>query len=128
VRDDRCTEQRYRQAQKLYASRPLGKPPGKAPADLQAKLPNPFGGKLASKFSGKLPGPLSGQFSWKLTRQLHWLEAKLAPTLSWLFYDESPPESAEASIHRHIIACSVLIGVLAFGLGGWALTAEISGR
>jgi HlyD family secretion protein len=124
VRDDRCTEQRYRQAQKLYASRPLGKPPGKAPADLQAKLPNPFGGKLASKFSGKLPGPLSGQFSWKLTRQLHWLEAKLAPTLSWLFYDESPPESAEASIHRHIIAGSVL---LAFGLGGWALTAEISG-
>jgi len=108
-------------------SRPLGQTPSKAPADPKAKLPNPFGGKLASKFSGKLPGRLSGQFSWKLPRQLHWLEAKLGPTLSWLFYDESPPESAEASIRRHIIAGSVLIGVLAFGLGGWASTAEISG-
>ncbi|MGA7430025.1 MAG: HlyD family type I secretion periplasmic adaptor subunit [Xanthobacteraceae bacterium] len=104
-------------------NRPLGQTPGKAPADPKAKLPNPFAGKLA----GKLPGPLSGQLSWKLPRQLHWLEAKLAPTLSWLFYDESPPESAEASIRRHIIAGSVLIGVLAFGLGGWASTAEISG-
>ena len=35
--------------------------------------------------------------------------------------------SADASIRRHIIAGSVLVGVLAFGLGGWASTAEISG-
>ena len=107
----------------MRPNRPLGQTPGKAPADPKAKLPNPFAGKLA----GKLPGTLSGQLSWKLPRQLHWLEAKLAPTLSWLFYDKSPPESAEASIRRHIIAGSVLVGVLAFGLGGWASTAEISG-
>jgi HlyD family secretion protein len=35
--------------------------------------------------------------------------------------------SARASIRRHIIAGSALVGVLAFGLGGWASTAEISG-
>jgi len=35
--------------------------------------------------------------------------------------------SADASIQRHIIAGGVLVGVLAFGLGGWASTAEISG-
>ena len=35
--------------------------------------------------------------------------------------------SAERSIRRHIIFGSVLVAVLAFGLGGWASTAEISG-
>ena len=39
----------------------------------------------------------------------------------------SAGNSADASIHRHIIAGGVLVGVLAFGLGGWASTAEISG-
>jgi HlyD family secretion protein len=34
---------------------------------------------------------------------------------------------SEASIRRHILAGSVLIGVLVLGLGGWASTAEISG-
>jgi HlyD family secretion protein len=34
---------------------------------------------------------------------------------------------AEASIRRHIVAGSLLVGVLALGLGGWASTAEISG-
>ena len=37
---------------------------------------------------------------------------------------ESP---AKAAIRRHIIAGAVLVGVLAFGLGGWASTAQISG-
>jgi HlyD family secretion protein len=58
---------------------------------------------------------------------LHWLGEKLQPTITWLFHDTSPTESAEASIRRHIIAGGVLIGVLAFGLGGWASTVEISG-
>jgi HlyD family secretion protein len=34
---------------------------------------------------------------------------------------------SQASIRRHIIAGSVIVGVLAIGLGGWASTAEISG-
>jgi HlyD family secretion protein len=34
---------------------------------------------------------------------------------------------AEASIRRHIVAGSILVVVLAVGLGGWASTAEISG-
>jgi HlyD family secretion protein len=34
---------------------------------------------------------------------------------------------AEASIRRHIVAGSILVAVLAVGLGGWASTAEISG-
>jgi HlyD family secretion protein len=34
---------------------------------------------------------------------------------------------AEASIRRHIVAGSILVVVLAIGLGGWASTAEISG-
>ena len=38
-----------------------------------------------------------------------------------------PSSSSEASIRKHIMAGSILVGVLAFGLGGWASTAEISG-
>jgi HlyD family secretion protein len=34
---------------------------------------------------------------------------------------------AQASIHRHVVAGSVLVAALALGLGGWASTAEISG-
>jgi HlyD family secretion protein len=100
-------------------------------AKLSDRLVDKFSGQLSGKLSGKLPtkffGKLSGPYSWRLPRQLHWLEAKLSPTFSWLFYDNSPPESADASIRRHIIAGSILIAVLAFGLGGWASTAEISG-
>ena len=39
----------------------------------------------------------------------------------------SAGNSADASIHRHIIAGAVLVGVLVFGLCGWASTAQISG-
>jgi HlyD family secretion protein len=35
--------------------------------------------------------------------------------------------SARASIRRHVWAGSILVAFLAFGLGGWASTAEISG-
>jgi HlyD family secretion protein len=47
--------------------------------------------------------------------------------LHWAFGDVGPQGSAKESIRRHIIAGSVLVGLLAFGLGGWASTAEISG-
>jgi membrane fusion protein, type I secretion system len=94
---------------------------------LADNLVDRFSGRFSDKVSNKLSGKFSGPRSWRLPRQLHWLEAKLAPTFSWLFYDNSPPESADASIRRHIIAGSVLVAVLAFGLGGWASTAEISG-
>ena len=39
----------------------------------------------------------------------------------------SPSSSSEASIRKHIVIGSVLVAVLALGLGGWASTAEISG-
>jgi HlyD family secretion protein len=47
--------------------------------------------------------------------------------LRWAFGEVGPAHSADESIRRHIIAGSVLAGILAFGLGGWASTAEISG-
>jgi len=47
--------------------------------------------------------------------------------LHWAFGDVGPQGSAGESIRRHVIAGSVLVGLLAFGLGGWASTAEISG-
>ena len=34
------------------------------------------------------------------------------------------PASVEVSIRKHIIIGSVLVAVLALGLGGWASTAE----
>jgi HlyD family secretion protein len=37
------------------------------------------------------------------------------------------PTSSSESIRRHILAGAIVVGVLAFGLGGWASTAEISG-
>jgi HlyD family secretion protein len=40
--------------------------------------------------------------------------------------DDAAP-SSRASIRRHVWAGSVLVAFLAFGLGGWASTAEISG-
>jgi HlyD family secretion protein len=97
------------------------KTPKAVPGRLSAKLADKLSDKSPDKFRRKLP---SGG---ALPRQLHWLGAKVGPAVSWLFHDASPAESAEASIRRHIIAGGVLVGVLAFGVGGWASTAEISG-
>ncbi len=65
---------------------------------------------------------------------LPWLTGPIVKTvgaakagLHWAFGDAGPTDSANESIRRHIIAGSILVGVLAFGLGGWASTAEISG-
>ena len=47
--------------------------------------------------------------------------------MSWHVAGPAPAHSADLSIRRHIFVGSVLVAVLAFGLGGWASTAEISG-
>jgi len=47
--------------------------------------------------------------------------------LPWGPYGAAPAHSASESIRRHVAAGSVLVGILVFGLGGWAATAEISG-
>jgi membrane fusion protein, type I secretion system len=53
--------------------------------------------------------------------------AKTALRWPWFPAETAVPHSAEESIRRHIVAGCVLVGFLAFGLGGWATTAEISG-
>jgi len=67
-------------------------------------------------------------------RRLAWLTGPIVTTvgavttgLRWAFGETGPAHSANESIRRHIIAGSILVGILAFGLGGWAATAEISG-
>ncbi len=50
--------------------------------------------------------------------------AKVVP---WHLAHGAPAHSAEQSIRRHIFVGSVLVAFIAFGLGGWASTAEISG-
>ncbi|MGB6504752.1 MAG: HlyD family type I secretion periplasmic adaptor subunit, partial [Xanthobacteraceae bacterium] len=68
----------------------------------------------------------AGRPSW-LTAPFRKGAATAAAGLRWAFGDVGPAHSANESIRRHIIAGSVLVGLLAFGLGGWASTAEISG-
>ncbi len=78
------------------ASKIKSKLPANAAGKLADRLVDKFSGKLPGKLSSKLPGKFSASFrsdSWRLPRQLHWLEAKLSPTFSWLFYDNSPPEA-----------------------------------
>jgi HlyD family secretion protein len=50
--------------------------------------------------------------------------AKVVP---WHLANGAPAHSAEQSIRRHIFVGSLLVAFIAFGLGGWASTAEISG-
>src|SRR5262249_11183998 len=51
----------------------------------------------------------------------------IAAALPWGLGQAGPTSSASESIRRHIVAGSVLLGVLVIGLGGWASTAQISG-
>ncbi|MGE5367000.1 MAG: HlyD family type I secretion periplasmic adaptor subunit [Betaproteobacteria bacterium] len=51
----------------------------------------------------------------------------MAAALPWGLGQAGPTTSASESIHRHIVAGSILVGVLVIGLGGWASTAQISG-
>jgi HlyD family secretion protein len=53
--------------------------------------------------------------------------ATLTTALPWSFDKTAPPHSSRESIRQHIVAGCVIVGVLLFGLGGWASTAEISG-
>jgi HlyD family secretion protein len=41
--------------------------------------------------------------------------------------ERAPAHSASESIRRHILAGSILVAFLVFGVGGWASTAQISG-
>jgi HlyD family secretion protein len=51
----------------------------------------------------------------------------IAAALPWGLGQSGPTTSASESIQRHIVAGSILVGVLVIGLGGWASTAQISG-
>ena len=51
----------------------------------------------------------------------------IAAALPWGLGQAGPTTSASESIRRHILAGSILVGVLVIGLGGWASTAQISG-
>ena len=52
---------------------------------------------------------------------------KLGAALPWGLGASGPTDGAGASIRRHVVAGSVLVAVLLFGLGGWAATAQLSG-
>ncbi|HEX4238598.1 MAG TPA: HlyD family type I secretion periplasmic adaptor subunit [Xanthobacteraceae bacterium] len=47
--------------------------------------------------------------------------------MPWGLGQAGPTTSASESIQRHVVAGSILVGVLVIGLGGWASTAQISG-
>jgi multidrug efflux pump subunit AcrA (membrane-fusion protein) len=51
----------------------------------------------------------------------------MATVLPWGLGQAGPTASASESIRRHILAGSILVGLLVIGLGGWATTARISG-
>ena len=51
----------------------------------------------------------------------------IAAALPWGLGQAGPTTSASELIRRHILAGSILVGVLMIGLGGWASTAQISG-
>lgn len=44
-----------------------------------------------------------------------------------IIYPDTPPVGAHASIRQHVIAGIVVVGVLGFGVGGWAATSQITG-
>jgi hypothetical protein len=48
----------------------------------------------------------------------------IAAALPWGLGQAGPTTSASESIQRHIVAGSILVGVLVIGLGGWATTIE----
>jgi HlyD family secretion protein len=52
---------------------------------------------------------------------------RLLHLVPWHLAHNAPAHSAERSIRRHIFVGSLLVAFIAFGLGGWASTAEISG-
>lgn len=51
----------------------------------------------------------------------------MTAALPWGLGQAGPTTSASESIRRHILAGSILVGLLVIGLGGWATTAQISG-
>jgi HlyD family secretion protein len=53
--------------------------------------------------------------------------SRVKAALPWGLGEIAPAGSADESIRRHIRVGGILVGVIVFGLGGWASTAEISG-
>jgi HlyD family secretion protein len=82
-----------------------------------------------TRMVGKLhdrSGPALHQAGRRINLAVLWT---LLTVKAWLprWRDADAPQDANESIRRHIFVGSVLVGVLVFGLGGWAATAEISG-
>jgi len=81
--------------------------------------------KIVARFNG-LIGKVDAKLDW-LAEPLAKVIESITGAFTWAFGEVGPAHSAHESIRRHIIAGSVLVGVLVFGLGGWAATVEISG-
>lgn len=63
----------------------------------------------------------------KLSGVINTIAGAIKATLPGHSGERAPAHSASESIRRHILAGSILVAVLVFGLGGWASTAQISG-
>jgi HlyD family secretion protein len=70
---------------------------------------------------------MMGTINEMLSEAIAKTSATFKTALAWRFDETAPPHSSRESIRRHIVVGSVIVGVLLFGLGGWASTAEISG-
>jgi HlyD family secretion protein len=71
-------------------------------------------------------GPL-GKIAGATKPALLWTAEVIRTAMPWHLGNGAPQHSASESIRRHIMVGSILVAALAFGLGGWASTAEISG-
>ena len=63
----------------------------------------------------------------KISGAINMIAGAIKTTLPGHSGERAPAHSASESIRRHILAGSILVAVLVFGLGGWASTAQISG-
>jgi HlyD family secretion protein len=70
---------------------------------------------------------MMGTINGMLSKAIAKTSTAFKAALAWRFDETAPPHSSRESIRRHIVVGSVIVGVLLFGLGGWASTAEISG-
>jgi HlyD family secretion protein len=90
--------------------------PASAPRSL--KVAEQGGRRLIAKLSADL---------YRLVGAITARARTIAAALPWGLGQAGPTTSASESIRRHILAGSILVGVLVIGLGGWASTAQISG-
>jgi len=81
--------------------------------------------QIVARFN-RLIGNIDAKLDW-LAEPLAKVIESITGAFTWAFGEVGPAHSANESIRRHIIAGGILVGVLVFGLGGWAATVEISG-